>query len=181
MSKADLRIDPLTGAYVVITPWRQHRPNLPDGACPFCPGGLEAPGPYHVLHIPNRWPALPDGCHEVILHSPDHHSSFPALGEQGSAQVVELWSERTAVLGARETVGYWVIFENHWRAIGSTIDLPHSQIMAFSMIPPIPAAELSKSGCDLCDGPGGPSPGGPSPGGGLMVTCRSGWQAGVPW
>src|SRR5262249_23528605 len=64
---------------------------------------------------------------------------------------------------------------------GSTIDHPHSQIMAFSMIPPIPAAELSKSGCDLCDGPGGPSPGGPSPGGGLMVTCRSGWQAGVPW
>jgi UDPglucose--hexose-1-phosphate uridylyltransferase len=71
MSETDLRIDPLTGACVVVTPWRQHRPNQPDGLCPFCPGGLEAPGPYDVLHIPNRWPALPGGCHEVVLHSSD--------------------------------------------------------------------------------------------------------------
>ena len=81
MSDADLRIDPLTGAYVVVTPWRQQRPNRPDG-CPFCPGGLEAPEPYHVRHFPNRWPALPDGCHEVILHSPEHGASFPVLGEE---------------------------------------------------------------------------------------------------
>ena len=40
MSDADLRIDPLTGAYVVVTPWRQQRPNRPGGLCPFCPGGL---------------------------------------------------------------------------------------------------------------------------------------------
>src|ERR1017187_7023157 len=59
MSDADLRIDPLTGAYVVVTPWRQQRPNRPDGLCPFCPGGLEAPEPYDVRHFPNRWPALP--------------------------------------------------------------------------------------------------------------------------
>ena len=61
MSDPDLRIDPLTGAHVVITPWRQKRPNRPDGRCPFCPGGLEAPEPYGVRHFPNRWPALPDG------------------------------------------------------------------------------------------------------------------------
>jgi UDPglucose--hexose-1-phosphate uridylyltransferase len=171
MSETYLRIDPLTGAYVVVTPWRQHRPNLPEGVCPFCPGGLEAPGPYDVLHIPNRWPALPGGCHEVILHSPDHNSSFPALGEDRSAQVVELWSARTAVLGSREDVGYVFIFENHGRAIGSTIEHPHSQIMAFSVIPPIPGSELSRSDCDLCKDPGD----------GLMVTRGPGWQASVPW
>src|ERR1035441_8104279 len=54
MSDADLRIDPLTGAYVVAPPWRQQRPNRPDGLCPFCPGGLEAPEPYDVRHFPNR-------------------------------------------------------------------------------------------------------------------------------
>ena len=89
MSEADLRIDPLTGASVVVTPWRQRRPNLPDGPCPFCPGGLEAPEPYDVRHIPNRWPALPDGRHEVVLHGPDHGASFPALGEERTALVVE--------------------------------------------------------------------------------------------
>jgi UDPglucose--hexose-1-phosphate uridylyltransferase len=171
MKEAELRIDPLTGAYVVVTPWRQHRPNLPDGVCPFCPGGLEAPGSYDVRHIPNRWPGLPNGCHEVILHSPDHNSSFPALGADRSAQVVELWSARTTVLGSREDVGYVFVFENHGRAIGTTIDHPHSQILAFNVVPPIPKSELSNSECDLCKDPADA----------LIVTRHPGWQASVPW
>jgi UDPglucose--hexose-1-phosphate uridylyltransferase len=171
MSEADLRIDPLTGACVVVAPWRQQRPNLPGGLCPFCPGGLEAPGSYDVLHIPNRWPGLPNGCHEVILHSPDHDSSFPSLGEDASARVVELWSARTAVLGSREDVDYVFVFENRGRMIGTTIDHPHSQIMAFSEIPPIPKSELAKSNCDLCEDPDD----------GLLVVRRSGWLARVPW
>jgi len=171
MSDTDLRVDPLTGANVVITPWRQHRPNLPEGPCPFCPGGLEAPGPYDVLHIPNRWPGLPNGRHEVILHSPEHNSSFPKLGERRSAQVVELWSARTAALGSREDVGYVFVFENRGRMIGSTIDHPHSQIMALSEIPPIPRSELAASRCELCEDPDGA----------LMVSRRPGWRAHVPW
>ena len=171
MSETDFRTDPLTGTHVIVTPWRQHRPNLPDGQCPFCPGGLEAPGPYDVRHIPNRWPALPGGCHEVILHSPDHDASFPSLGERRSGLVVELWSERTATLGSRDDVGYVFVFENRGRAIGSTIDHPHSQIMAFSQIPPIPRAELAKSGCEQCQDPGD----------GLTVTQRRRWRAHVPW
>ncbi len=171
MTEADVRVDPLTGACVVVTPWRQHRPNLPNGRCPFCPGGLEAPGPYDVLHIANRWPALPDGCHEVVLHSPDHTSSFPALGADRSARVVELWSARTAALGSRDDVGYVFVFENRGRMIGATIDHPHSQIMAFSQIPPIPRSELSGSGCGLCEGTCE----------GLTVTRHPGWQVSVPW
>jgi len=171
MREADLRIDPLTGASVVVTPWRQQRPNLPDGKCPFCPGGLEAPAPYDVRHFPNRWPALPDGRHEVILHSPDHDDSFPALGEQQAAKVVELWSARTAALGARPDVAYVFIFENRGRQIGSTIDHTHSQIMAFGTIPPVPEAELSAPKCGLCEAPDDD----------LLVVRRGGWQAAVPW
>jgi UDPglucose--hexose-1-phosphate uridylyltransferase len=123
------------------------------------------------MHFQNRWPALPDGCHEIILHSPDHDSSFPALGEDRSAQVVELWSARTAALGSREDVAYVFVFENRGRMIGSTIDHPHSQVMAFSMIPPIPESELSASSCHLCEDPAADS----------LVIRRSGWQATVPW
>jgi UDPglucose--hexose-1-phosphate uridylyltransferase len=171
MSEADLRIDPLTGANVVVCPWRQQRPNLPEGTCPFCLGGLEAPRPYDVRHFQNRWPALSGGRHEVILHSPDHHSSFPTLGEEQSAKVVELWSARTAALGSRDDVAYVFVFENRGRAIGSTIDHPHSQIMAFGMIPPIPESELSTAKCDLCRDPDDD----------LLVARRAGWQAAVPW
>ena len=171
MSDADLRVDPLTGAYVVVTPWRQQRPNLPEGSCAFCPGGLEAPEPYDVRYIPNRWPALPDGRHEVVLHSPDHDASFVTLGEEQSARVIELWSARTAALGSRADVAYVLVFENRGRLIGSTIEHPHSQIMAFDMIPPVPAAELKASACHFCADPGD----------GLLVTRRAGWQAAVPW
>jgi UDPglucose--hexose-1-phosphate uridylyltransferase len=107
----------------------------------------------------------------VILHSPDHNSSFPALGEDRSARVVELWSARTTALGSRDDVGYVFVFENRGRMIGSTIDHPHSQVMALSVIPPIPKSELSASNCDLCKDPGD----------GLIVTRHSGWQAAVPW
>jgi len=171
MDEPGLRVDPLTGALVVVTPWRQDRPDLPEGGCPFCPGGLEAPRPYRVAWIPNRWPALPDGRHEVILHSPDHGASFPALGVAGTARVTELWSARTAELGARADVSYVFVFENRGREIGATIDHPHSQVLAFDLVPPIPRAELAQDTCDLCRGPDAR----------LIVARHPGWLAGVPW
>jgi len=85
--------------------------------------------------------------------------------------VVELWSARTSALGSRDDVAYVFVFENRGRMIGSTIDHPHSQVMAFGLIPPISKAELSASTCDLCQDPGDD----------LIVTRRCGWQAVVPW
>jgi UDPglucose--hexose-1-phosphate uridylyltransferase len=171
MSEPQFRIDPLTGASVAITPWRQDRPNLPESGCPFCPGGLEAPDDYDVRCITNRWPALPAGRHEVVLHSPQHSASFRSLGGDGTARVIEIWSDRTVHLGARDDVGYVFVFENNGRAIGATIDHPHSQILAFGVVPPIPGGELSRGACELC---GKTDPG-------LVVTKHGAWLARVPW
>jgi UDPglucose--hexose-1-phosphate uridylyltransferase len=171
MGEPDLRIDPLTDAYVVVTPWRQDRPHLPEGSCPFCPGGLEAPDPYEVRHIQNRWPGLSNGRNEVILHSPEHESSFQSMGGDGAARVVEKWSARTAALGSRDDVSYVFVFENRGRAIGATIDHPHSQIFGFGVIPPIANSELSKGVCSLCADPDRA----------LLVTSHPGWLANVPW
>lgn len=171
MTEPQLRIDPLTGTWVVVTPWRQDRPNKPAGQCPFCPGGLEAPGPYGVRCIANRWPALPDGRHEVVLHSPRHTATFPGLGAAGTADVVELWSERTARLGARDDVSYVFVFENRGQVIGATIDHPHSQILAFGTVPPIPLAELANARCELCRPVADD----------LVVARHPAWLARVPW
>lgn len=171
MSEPQLRIDPLTGAWVIVTPWRQDRPNKPAGPCPFCPGGLEAPGPYDVRCIANRWPALPDGRHEVVLHSPRHAATFRELGAPGAARVIEVWSERTARLGARDDVSYVFVFENRGQAIGATIDHPHSQILALRSVPPIPLAELGEGGCELCLPPADD----------LTVARHPSWLARVPW
>lgn len=171
MGEPHLRIDPLTGAHVLLTPWRQHRPNLPEGRCPFCPGGLEAPESYDVKCIQNRWPGLLEGRHEVVLHSPEHDSSFQKMGTEGATRVIDVWSERTALLGARDDVSYVFVFENRGRLIGATIDHPHSQIMAFGLIPPIPRSELSKPACELCHDPDNE----------LVVTRHPEWVASVPW
>jgi UDPglucose--hexose-1-phosphate uridylyltransferase len=171
MSEPELRIDPLTGAHVLVTPWRQSRPQRPGGQCPFCPGGLEAPGPYDVRWIPNRWPGLRGGRHEVILHSPEHGGSFRAIGVTGAKRVIRLWSARTAVLGARAEVDYVFILENRGQVIGTTIDHPHSQVFGFGMIPPVPRAELAAADCFLCAAPDEA----------LAVSRCAGWLASVPW
>jgi UDPglucose--hexose-1-phosphate uridylyltransferase len=106
-----------------------------------------------------------------VLHSPDHEASFPSLGAARTAEVIELWSERTAALGSRDDVRYVFVFENRGRAIGSTIDHPHSQILAFAAIPPVPLAELSRAGCEVC-----------RTGDERLVVLRGpGWVARVPW
>jgi UDPglucose--hexose-1-phosphate uridylyltransferase len=85
--------------------------------------------------------------------------------------VIELWSARTAELGARADVSYVFVFENRGRATGATIDHPHSQILAFNLVPPIPQAELARAACDLCRDPDNQ----------LIVARHSAWLAQVPW
>jgi UDPglucose--hexose-1-phosphate uridylyltransferase len=137
-----IRVDPVTGAETVIAASRQERPNLPTQACPFCVGGLEAPTPYEVRSVPNRWPALGDGRCEVVLYTPDHDQTFAGLGISGARRVVDLWAERTAALGSRDDVNYVLIFENRGPEVGATISHPHGQIYAYDRIPPVPLREL---------------------------------------
>lgn len=171
MTGADhgLRHDPLTGATAVVVGSRQDRPNLPSGQCPFCVGGLEAPDPYEVRWFPNRWPALPGGRCEVVLYTADHDQTFWGLGVPGVRRVVDLWAERTAVLGAGDDVDYVLIFENRGAAVGATISHPHGQIYAYDRIPPVPLRALRDGVLYPADVPDE-----------LVVTRRGDWLAWVP-
>ncbi|HET8931565.1 MAG TPA: galactose-1-phosphate uridylyltransferase [Acidimicrobiales bacterium] len=171
--------DPLSGQRVIVAPDRQGRPNLPDEGCPFCVGGREAAEPYDVRWFTNRWPSLGDGRAEVVLFSPDHAASLGGLPTEQIVRVVELWSERTAELGARDDVDYVLIFENRGEEIGATIRHPHGQIYAFGEVPPVPATELARAGergsCALCDELKPPD----SPGARLVASAGN-WRAWVP-
>ena len=60
MTDAELRIDPLTGACVVVAPWRQQRPHLSEGSCPLCPGFADTDMGYVVPRPAIRFnPAAP--------------------------------------------------------------------------------------------------------------------------
>jgi UDPglucose--hexose-1-phosphate uridylyltransferase len=165
------RVDPLTGAVVVVAELRQDRPNLPDG-CPFCPGGLEAPDPYDVRSFPNRWPPMDGARCEIILFSPVHDASLGGLGATGVRRVIDLWAERTATLGARSDVEYVLLFENRGREVGASIDHPHGQLYAFDHVPEAPARELVAVTCALCALPGP---------GDRLVHAAGDWHTSVPW
>ena len=166
-SDAELREDAHTGARVYVVRSRQARPNLPETTCPFCPGGLEAPEPYEVRWFPNRWPAMPGGRCEVVLYTPDHEATFWSLGVPGARRVIDLWAERTAVLGARDDLAYVLVFENRGAEVGATIPHPHGQIYAFDTIPDQPLLELER---------GERFP----PAGDRLVATAPGWRAWVP-
>lgn len=146
----DVRIDPLTGDRVVITGGRQKRPNQPATGCPFCPGGLEAPEPYDVFSFVNRWPALGAGRAEVVLYCSEHEGALWSLPLDHVRKVIDLWEQRSAVLGARPDVGYVLVFENRGPEVGATIAHPHGQIYAFGDVPAVASKELERQECALC-------------------------------
>jgi UDPglucose--hexose-1-phosphate uridylyltransferase len=172
---AGYRIDPLTGDVVAVVPSRQGRPNQVEPTtddCPFCPGGQEAPETYQVRAFPNRWPALPDELCEVVLYTPDHEASFGSLDPADAEAVVDLWAERSAVLGARPDVEYVLVFENRGPEVGATISHPHGQIYAFDRVPPRALVELER---DAMPGLGVDAPGD------RLVSRVGSWRAWVPW
>jgi UDPglucose--hexose-1-phosphate uridylyltransferase len=169
----DVRIDELSGATVVVAGTRQHRPNRPGSACPFCVGGIEAPEPYRVRAFVNRWPSLPDDRCEVVLYTPEHDQTFPDLGLDGARRVIDLWAERTEALGARPDVAYVLVFENRGEEVGATIAHPHGQIYAYDHVPDVPLTELRRAArgeCPVC------APVDDA----LSVATTTGWHARVP-
>lgn len=98
---SQLRLDPLTGRWVVIAGERAERPSAfltrrlpvegdPSRACPFCPGhedigppALESYGPggsWEVRVVPNRYPAFGGAEPMVVTHLGPAFTQAPASG-----------------------------------------------------------------------------------------------------
>src|SRR5262249_56950715 len=113
---SEIREDALTGATIAVAAARQDRPNQPSDECPFCVGGLKSPEPYDVRAFVNRWPTFSGDRCEVVLYTSDHDATFWSLGVEGASKVVDLWAERSASLGARDSISYVLVFENRGAA-----------------------------------------------------------------
>ena len=165
----DQRVDPYLGTTVHVVGSRQARPNLPTVGCPFCPGGLEAPEPFDVRWFTNRWPALPDDRCEVLLYTPQHDATLWSLGVEGVGKVVDLWTNRTLELGARDDVDFVLVFENRGAEVGATISHPHGQVYAYDHVPERPG-EIFAAGWKPDADPGD-----------RAVVANDSWQAFVPY
>jgi UDPglucose--hexose-1-phosphate uridylyltransferase len=158
-----LRWHPLLGTWVAYASYRQQRTFLPPAefnplqasADPGRPTELPT-GAYDVAVFDNLFPTLAPGAHdppdlgwlgsaaavgqcEVVVYSQDPGQPLGQLPLDHLELLVEVWADRTARLGARESVAYVLPFENRGVEVGVTLHHPHGQVYAYPFVPPVPA------------------------------------------
>ena len=133
-----------------------------DAKCPFCPGN-EAMTPPETLVIPdgkgwqvrvtpNKFAAVNTegervrtihgirrtvtgvGHHEVIVETPDHSKTTAMLTDQEVELIVQAYLRRFRFASSDARVEQVTIFKNHGDAAGTSLEHPHSQLIATPVI-----------------------------------------------
>ena len=143
---------------------------------PHQSGKKDEPG-WQVRVVPNKFPALVIegdlskegeglydkmngiGAHEVIIESPKHDSSFADLDPAEIALVFRAYRDRIEDLAMDHRFQYVMVFKNHGRAAGASLEHPHSQLIALPVLPRLLVSELEgalsyynyKERCIFCD------------------------------
>jgi UDPglucose--hexose-1-phosphate uridylyltransferase len=107
--------------------------------------------------VPNKFPVL-EGRHEVIVHSTVHDAELEDLGDDRLAEVLEMWKRRIDAQlssGAAATT----LIGNLGPGSGASLEHPHEQLFATSVVPPLLLDELLEleryrnryGTCAVCD------------------------------
>lgn len=129
--------DPESKKFLILAPRRLKRPDQhgekKKPVCPFDPGneGMseeitridDIKGNWMVRVVKNLF-GITD-IHEVIVHSPEHDSSFADLPEERVKLIFQVYQER---FNALQDKGYPVIFHNHGERAGESLTHGHSQL-----------------------------------------------------
>jgi UDPglucose--hexose-1-phosphate uridylyltransferase len=132
--------------------------------CPFCTGNehmTPAPlyrypeqGDWQLRVVTNKFAALqPDlattrtwvggflaakgfGIAEVVIESPQHNKTIATMSINEVAQVLKAYKIRQIEIGKIENINLVTIFRNHGARAGTSLEHPHSQIIATPIVPP---------------------------------------------
>jgi UDPglucose--hexose-1-phosphate uridylyltransferase len=142
---------------------RTERPPMArlDAGCPFCPGNEERTPPeisrwpagadWRYRLIPNMFPAVTRegsaharddleidavGAHEVVIESERHDERLEEMSLDHIADLVRLWRDRSRELAAETWARTVSVFRNFGDRAGTSIEHPHSQIIATPVTPP---------------------------------------------
>jgi len=99
------------------------------------------------------------GFHEVIIETPDHFASLATLDYKQVQEVVWAYKIRYNQLKKDDRIKYILIFKNHGRDAGASLQHPHSQLIALPIVPKRVEEELQgskeyydyKERCVFCD------------------------------
>jgi UDPglucose--hexose-1-phosphate uridylyltransferase len=161
-----LRWHPLRGEWVAYASHRQGRTFMPPPEYnPLAPTSnstfpTELPqGHYDVAVFDNRFPSLTvqahdppqlivdtlpaNGACEVVVFTPDPSMSLAGLPLDHLDLLLQVWGDRTRILGSYPQIQYVLPFENKGIEVGVTLHHPHGQIYAYPFVPPVPARMLA--------------------------------------
>ncbi len=151
----ELRFNPMTGEWVMISSSRKGRPIHSDfKGCPLCPGNIELEQDYDLAVFENRFPALmknpspplnsgspflkskpSNGVCEVIMYTSAHNSSLSEMSLLQIENLIDVWEDRINELYSNPMIKYIFIFENKGEEVGATLSHPHGQLYAFPFLP----------------------------------------------
>lgn len=156
------RWHPLRGEWVAYASHRQGRTFMPPPEYnPLAPTRdpqfpTEMPqGQYDVAVFENRFPSMTlaahdppsaivetlpaDGACEVVVFTQDPQAPLSSLPLDHLDLLLQVWSDRTRVIGSNPHMQYVLPFENKGVEVGVTLHHPHGQIYAYPFVPPVPA------------------------------------------
>jgi UDPglucose--hexose-1-phosphate uridylyltransferase len=143
---------------------KEERKRLPeyDPKCPFCPGNEAMTPPetyvvpdtktWRVRVTPNKFAALSYegerkrtvqgirrtvtgvGIHEVIVENPVHNRPTALLSDQEVELIVQTYLNRFKFASSDPRIEQVTIFKNHGEAAGTSLEHPHSQMIAIPVI-----------------------------------------------
>jgi UDPglucose--hexose-1-phosphate uridylyltransferase len=145
---------------------KENRNPLPSHQkdCPFCPGNesmtpppvfsIERNGSWSLRVVPNKFAALQShltterkhegrflkadgfGMAEVIIESPFHNRTIATMDLEEVHNTVLTYRERYVAISKIERLDLITIFRNYGEKAGTSLEHPHSQIIATPIVPP---------------------------------------------
>ena len=99
------------------------------------------------------------GAHEVIIETPDHHSTIAELEHEKLELVFRAYRDRILDLSKDSRFKYIIVFKNFGKSAGASLEHSHSQLIALPVIPNRIQEELDgciryydyKERCAFCD------------------------------
>jgi len=161
MANPHLRWHELRGEWVAYASHRQGRTFMPPPEYnPLAPTKddqfpTEMPqGRYDVAVFDNRFPSMTVAAHdapelivdtmpangacEVVVFTQDPQASLGSLELNHLELLLQVWADRTRVVGGHPEIQYVLPFENKGVEVGVTLHHPHGQIYAYPFVPPVP-------------------------------------------
>lgn len=132
--------------------------------CPFCPGNERKTSKerfrsgdtngWKIRVVENKYPALssteerkwtPDGgirktvsgagIHEVIIENPLHNMNLGLMEPKDVEEIVGVYKTRFIEAHRDPRVEHVIVFKNYGEAAGTTLEHPHSQLIATPVVP----------------------------------------------